>query len=51
VFADLSSKLDTQLTKFKQLTEKDLASFNTLVRSLEIPAVIVKSPESDTQGK
>jgi hypothetical protein len=47
VFTELSAKLDTNLARFKQLVEQDLASFNLLVKSLEIPAVIVKPAESD----
>jgi hypothetical protein len=50
VFTELSSKLGPHLAKFKQLVEKDLSNFNLLVRSLEIPAVIVKPVESD-EGK
>ncbi len=45
VFAELNAKLDTHLAKFKQLVEKDLVGFNMLVKSLEIPAVIVKPEE------
>jgi photosystem II stability/assembly factor-like uncharacterized protein len=45
VFAELSGKLDVQLSKFKLLVEKDLAAFNMLVKTLEIPAVIVKQEE------
>lgn len=51
VFTELSGKLDTQLAKFKQLIEKNLVGFNSLVKSLEIPAVIVKPTESDEAKK
>ncbi len=47
VYNELSDKLDTQLAKFKGLVDKDLVSFNQLVKSLEIPAVIVKPVEAE----
>lgn len=51
VFNELSGKFDTNLAKFKQLIEKDLTNFNLLVKSLEIPAVIMKPAESDDAKK
>ncbi len=45
VFTELGANLDTQLSKFRQLVEKDLVSFNLLVKSLEVPAVIIKPAE------
>ncbi len=45
VFDELSSKLDAQLAKYKQILDADLAQFNTTVKSLDVPAVILKPVE------
>lgn len=42
VYADLSSKLDVQLAKYRQIVEKDLSGFNETVKKLDVPAVILK---------
>ena len=42
VFNDLTSRLNTQLTKFKSVVDIDLVEFNRVVKELEIPAVIMK---------
>lgn len=47
VYKELSGQLDAQVAKFKDLVDKDLVSFNLLVKSLEIPAVIVKPVENE----
>jgi phenylalanyl-tRNA synthetase alpha subunit len=47
VFNELSGQLDVQLAKFKDLVDRDLVGFNMLVKSLEIPAVIVKPAERE----
>ena len=45
VFNELSGSLDSLLAKYKKITETDLAAFNSLVKNMEIPAVIVKPKE------
>jgi photosystem II stability/assembly factor-like uncharacterized protein len=42
VFNELSAKLDAQLEKYKHILTTDLVAFNTVVKNLDIPAVIVK---------
>jgi hypothetical protein len=44
VYADLSSRIDAELRKLEQTVKTDLPAFNQAVRSLEIPAIVVKSP-------
>ena len=41
LFADLSKRAKGPLEKFNQLVKKDLASFNHLIRELNIPAIIL----------
>jgi len=45
VFDDLSGELGTLLDRYHEIVGRDLPAFNALVRSLEIPAVIVRSVE------
>jgi hypothetical protein len=40
VFADLSARIDRQLARWQELLAKDIATFNTLVRNADIPAVV-----------
>jgi photosystem II stability/assembly factor-like uncharacterized protein len=41
-FKELSAKLDVQLAKFKEILEKDIPAFNSLISELGVPAVPVK---------
>jgi hypothetical protein len=41
VFNQLSTKLDAQLAKLKEIREKDVPAFNQLVREQEVPAIMV----------
>jgi photosystem II stability/assembly factor-like uncharacterized protein len=51
LYDELAAKIDAQLQRFNQIMSADLKSFNNLVRSSDIPAVIVKpSPVAATQG-
>ncbi|MEN3038687.1 MAG: glycosyl hydrolase [Candidatus Kryptonium sp.] len=43
VFDDLSKRLDVQLNRFKEVIEKDIPEFNSAVKDLEIPAIIVET--------
>ena len=45
VYADLAGKIDSLLVKYKAAVGPDLAAFNTLVRSLDVPAVLLKPAE------
>ncbi|HWP82945.1 MAG TPA: glycosyl hydrolase [Bacteroidota bacterium] len=45
VFADLSTRLETQLATLKQVMETDLPAFNKLVKEQDIPAVFLKAEE------
>ncbi|MBI1807820.1 MAG: glycosyl hydrolase [Ignavibacteria bacterium] len=51
VFDDLSGKLDGQIAKYKKVLEVDLVAFNKTVKSLDIPAVILKSSEIEKGTK
>lgn len=51
VYAELSAKLDAQLTLYKALVADDLAAFNGLVKNLDIPAVILKPEETQVTRK
>ncbi|HVF43811.1 MAG TPA: hypothetical protein VM936_12400, partial [Pyrinomonadaceae bacterium] len=42
LYEELASKIDAQLRQLNQVMTTDLKSFNTLVRSSDIPAVIIK---------
>jgi len=41
VFNQLSTKLDVQLAKLKEIREKDVPAFNQLVREQAVPAIMV----------
>ncbi len=43
VFADLAGRIDRQLERWRDLLEVDVSSFNDLVRTSDIPAVVAKS--------
>ncbi len=45
VFNELSGKLDGHLAKCKEIIGNDLLSFNTMVKNLDIPAIILKPTE------
>jgi hypothetical protein len=45
VFDELSAKLEEQLVRFRKIRDTDLPAFNAMVRSLEVPAVILKPVE------
>src|SRR5204862_880242 len=40
VFADLSARINTQLERWRDVREVDVASFNALVRGADLPAVL-----------
>jgi photosystem II stability/assembly factor-like uncharacterized protein len=42
VFNELSGRLETQLVKYRKVLDEDLPSFNATVKTLDIPAVILK---------
>jgi hypothetical protein len=42
VYADLSSRIDAELQKLEQTVKTDVPAFNQAVRSLEIPAILLK---------
>jgi hypothetical protein len=42
LYDELAAKIDAQLRQLNQLMSDDLKSFNALVRSSDLPAVIVK---------
>ncbi|HZW96441.1 MAG TPA: hypothetical protein VFF64_26085 [Candidatus Eremiobacteraceae bacterium] len=46
VFDMLSKDLDEQMTKWKTIVSADLAAYNDLVKTQEVPAVILKQPEA-----
>jgi photosystem II stability/assembly factor-like uncharacterized protein len=45
VFDELSARLEEQLVQFRKIRDTDLPAFNAMVRSLEVPAVILKPVE------
>ncbi|HEX6184004.1 MAG TPA: hypothetical protein VFZ44_09015 [Pyrinomonadaceae bacterium] len=53
LYDELAAKIDAQLRLFNQLMTDDLRSFNALVRSSDIPAVIVKptAPAAGASGQ
>lgn len=51
VFNELSARLNAQLMKYRDLLAGDLVAFNALVKSLEVPAVIVRKPETQVTTK
>ncbi|HEV3470079.1 MAG TPA: hypothetical protein VG148_12215 [Pyrinomonadaceae bacterium] len=44
LYEELASKIDAQLRLFGRLMSDDLKAFNQLVRSADVPAVVVKPP-------
>jgi hypothetical protein len=40
VFADLAARIDCQLEGWQQLLAGDVATFNTLIRNADVPAVV-----------
>jgi hypothetical protein len=45
VFAELSGQIDAQLDRLRQVIETDVPALNDLVRSAEVPAVVLKEFE------
>jgi hypothetical protein len=46
VFDMLSKDLEVQLTKWKTIVSTDLAAYNNLVKTQEVPAVMLKQTEA-----
>ncbi|MCL5266616.1 MAG: hypothetical protein M1469_00745, partial [Bacteroidetes bacterium] len=46
VYSDLASKADEQISRLNDIVTTDVASFNKLVKNLDVPAVIVKAAEN-----
>jgi hypothetical protein len=44
VFADLSARLDQQLTRLRDILDTRVAEFNTIVRESDLPAIVPPSP-------
>ncbi len=42
VFAELSGQIDAQLDRLRQVIETDVPALNDLIRSAEVPAVVLK---------
>ncbi len=47
VFDDLSGKLDEQLTKWKDIKEKDLSAFNDMVQRANIPLIMISPSKGE----
>jgi hypothetical protein len=47
VYQDLAARIDAQLAALRDVIEKDLASFNRVVREQDVPAVVVPSERKD----
>ncbi len=47
VYNELASKLDAQIERYKKILAGDLVSFNTLVRELAVPAIVLKPVTRD----
>jgi len=41
IYRDISAKVDVQLGRLRALQSTDLVAFNTLMRELNVPAVVV----------
>jgi photosystem II stability/assembly factor-like uncharacterized protein len=50
VFDLLSKQLDEEISKYRQLKDKDLVDFNKRIRSEDIPAIAAPSPHGDASG-
>ena len=50
VYRDVGGRIDQQLAALRDLLEKDLPSFNRLVREQEIPAVVTPGERKDRGG-
>ena len=48
VFDMLTKAVDEQLAKWKAIVATDLAAYNNLVKQQEVPAIMMKQPESGT---
>jgi hypothetical protein len=44
VYADLATQIDAQLTKFRNIKEKDVVAFNTLIREKALPVIKATNP-------
>ena len=44
VYADLAAQIDVQLVKFKSIKEKDITSFNALIREKALPVIKPANP-------
>jgi len=51
VFAELAAKVDAQLARYNRILESGLTAFNREVKGLDIPAVIVKPPETQVGAR
>lgn len=50
VFNMLSQELDEQLAKWKQILATDVPAYNNLVKTQEVPAIILSKPEAGGPG-
>ena len=47
LYNELSGKIDAQIAKYKQIVDTDLPAFNNLVKTENVPAVILKPVEQN----
>jgi hypothetical protein len=47
VFDMVSKAVDEQLAKWKSIVSSDVASYNSLVKAQEVPALVLMQPEAD----
>jgi hypothetical protein len=47
VFDDLSARVAAQIQRLRELTDTDVAAFNTLIREASIPAIVPTAPSKD----
>jgi photosystem II stability/assembly factor-like uncharacterized protein len=44
IYRDIAPRVDRQLARLRDIEASDLAAFNTLMKELNVPAVVVKAP-------
>jgi photosystem II stability/assembly factor-like uncharacterized protein len=44
IYRDIAPKVDAQITRLRAIESSDLAAFNTLMRELNVPAILVAAP-------
>ncbi|MGH2487383.1 MAG: glycosyl hydrolase, partial [Ktedonobacterales bacterium] len=46
-FEDISTKIDEELARYRDILERDVAAFSSAVREAEVPPIVARAPKKD----